>query len=361
MRPHNFSAGPAGLPEAVLERARAELLDFRGSGASVMELSHRGPVFMQLVEEIEARLRALMAVPDEYAVLFFQGGATLQFSTLVWNLIGDADGGDYVVTGLWSDKAQRVASALCEARVACSTQRPDGGFDRVPAPADIDIDPDAAWLHYCPNETVHGIEFPYVPDAGAVPLVADYSSSILSQPVDVSRFGVLYAGAQKNLGPAGITLVIVRRDLIRPPTPGTPAILSYAGQAGRDSMLNTPPTFAWYLLGLVLEWVEEQGGAEAMATRSQRKADTLYSAIDASNYYTNAVALDSRSRVNVTFDLAEPERVGAFVAAAESAGLLALKGHSAVGGLRASLYNAVSQQAVDDLVAFMTEFERTRG
>ena len=361
MRPHNFSAGPAGLPEAVLTRARDELLDFRGSGASVMELSHRGPVFMQLAEEIEARLRRLMQVPDDYAVLFFQGGATLQFSALVWNLLGDRAGGDYLVTGLWSDKAQGIGSSLCAARIAATSADAAGAYARVPQPAELDLDPNAAWLHYCPNETVHGIEFPYVPASGTAPLIADYSSSILSRPIDVSQYGMLYAGAQKNLGPAGITLVIVRRDLIREPAPGTPPVLSYLGQAGRESMLNTPPTFAWYLLGLVLEWVEEQGGTDAMAARNDSKAGALYRAIDASNYYSNAVDTDCRSRVNVTFDLADPAETATFVAQAQAAGLLALKGHSAVGGLRASLYNAVSQQAVDDLVAFMAEFERTRG
>lgn len=360
MRPHNFSAGPAGLPEAVLNKAREEWLDFRGSGASVMELSHRGPVFMQLAEEIESRLRALMDVPEDYAVLFLQGGATLQFSALVWNLSGERRGGDYLLTGLWSERAQRIGAELCEARVACSTANADGSFNRVPKPDELDVSEQAAWLHYCPNETVHGIEFPYLPDSGAVPLVADFSSSILSQPIDVSRFGVLYAGAQKNLGTAGLTLVIVRHDLMREPRPGTPAILSYLGQAGRDSMLNTPPIFAWYLLGLVLEWLEEQGGAAGMGERNQRKADTLYAAIDASSYYTSAVEIGSRSRINVTFALAEPERTADFTRAAERAGLLALKGHAALGGLRASLYNALSQQAVDDLVAFMTEFERIR-
>ncbi len=361
MRPHNFSAGPAGLPESVLCRARDEMLDFRGSGASVMELSHRGPVFMQLAEEIEARLRRLMRVPDDYAVLFFQGGATLQFSALVWNLIGDRAGGDYLLSGLWSEKAHAIGRDLCAARVAASSADTQGQFARAPKQSELDLDPHAAWLHYCPNETVHGIEFPYIPESGDVPLVADVSSCILSRPIDVSRFGLLYAGAQKNLGPAGITVVIVRRDLIDEPRAGTPPVLSYRGQAGRESMLNTPPTFAWYLLGLVLEWLEEQGGAAAMAALNDGKSDALYRAIDSSNYYSNRVERDSRSRVNVTFDLAESSATADFAGAAQDAGLLALKGHSAVGGLRASLYNAVSQQAVDDLVAFMAEFERTRG
>lgn len=358
-RAHNFSAGPAGLPTAVLERAQAELLDYQGRGVSVMEISHRSPLYMEMVQRVETDLRSLLAIPDDYAVIFMQGGATLQFSALVWNLLGERAGVDYAISGHWSRKAQQIGAKHCRARVLCDAAELE--HRRAHDPADWQLDPQAAFVHYCPNETIHGIEYPSVPDTGAVPLVADFSSSILSEPLDVSRFGVIYGGAQKNIGPAGITLIICRRDLLADCAPEVPAVLSYKAQLAADSMLNTPPTYSWYLVGLTLQWLCEQGGLAAMAERNRRKADTLYARVDRSNFYNNHVEPAWRSRMNAVFQLADPALEATFVAEAEAAGLRALKGHKAVGGIRASLYNALEQASVDALVSFMDEFERRHG
>eukprot|EP00095_Tigriopus_kingsejongensis_P002333 snap_masked-scaffold7974_size2918-processed-gene-0.1 protein:Tk02333 transcript:snap_masked-scaffold7974_size2918-processed-gene-0.1-mRNA-1 annotation:"mfs transporter" len=324
-----------------------------------MEMSHRSPLYMEMTAQIEANLRELMAIPDDYAVIFMQGGATLQFSALVWNLLGESGTADYAVTGLWSRKAQQIGSNYCKARVLCDAADFDHrkGHDA----SSWDINPDASFVHYCPNETVHGLEYADIPDTGAVPLVADFSSSILSAPLDVSRFGLIYGGAQKNIGPAGITLLICRRDLLQDCAPTVPAVLSYKAQEASDSMLNTPPTYSWYLVGLMLEWLKEQGGLAAMEAHNKRKAALLYERIDRSNFYNNLLDPAWRSRMNVVFNLADPELEAVFVAESDAAGLRALKGHKAVGGIRASLYNAVPLEAVEALVDFMGEFERRHG
>lgn len=358
-RVHNFSAGPAALPEPVLEAVREELLDWNGQGASVMELSHRGKAFVACAEQAEADLRELLKVPDSHAVLFLQGGATLQFSMLAMNLAGPDDVADYVLTGHWGLKAQREAAMLLRTRLAADASAE--GFRHAPAPAEWDTDPDAAYLHYTPNETIHGVEYFEVPDSGEVPLVADCSSMLLSRPLPVARFGLIYAGAQKNIGPAGLTLVIVRRELLERRPRSLPGMLSYAAHAAQGSMLNTPPTFAWYLAGRVFAWLLEQGGLEAMAERNRRKAERLYACIDASGFYSNPVERAARSRMNVPFFIAERSLEPVFVAEAEAAGLIGLKGHRALGGLRASLYNAVSEAAVDALVEFMRDFEARYG
>jgi len=278
-RVYNFSAGPAMLPEEVLQQAREELLDWRGSGMSVMEMSHRGKEFMSIAARAEATLREIMAIPDHYKVLFLQGGASSQFAMVPLNLLGGKGRADYVDTGSWSKKAISEARRYCEVNIACATEY------RAPSQGELQLDPDAAYLHYTPNETIAGVEFPYIPDAGEVPLVADMSSTILSRPLDVSRFGVIYAGAQKNIGPAGLTVVIVREDLLGEPRSGTPTMFSYRIHAENGSMYNTPPTYAWYLAGLVFDWIKRKGGLEAMAVINRRKAEKLYAAIDGSDFY----------------------------------------------------------------------------
>lgn len=359
-RLHNFSAGPAALPEPVLERAKAELLDYESKGLSVMEMSHRSKEFVGIAERAEADLRELLAVPDDYAVLFLQGGATAQFSAVPLNLTTSADDvAAYVNTGAWSKKAIAEAKRYCEVVVAASSESEK--FSHVPPQADWQLPANARYVHICPNETIGGVEFPFVPDVGDTPLVADFSSTILSRPIDVSRYGVIYAGAQKNIGPAGIAVVIVRKDLMGKARPETPAVLDWQAYADADSMYNTPPTFAWYLSGLVFEWLKDLGGLEAMAEINRRKAETLYGAIDGSNFYASPVATESRSWMNVPFTLADPELDGRFLQEAEAAGLLNLKGHRSVGGMRASLYNAVGQESVDALVAFMADFESRHG
>ena len=359
-RVHNFSAGPAALPEPVLERARAELLDYEGRGMSVMEMSHRSKAFVDIAERAEADLRELLAVPEDYAVLFLQGGATAQFSAVPLNLTGSADDvAAYVSTGSWSKKAIAEAKRYCRVTVAASSEATN--FDRVPPQAEWEVPADARYVHVCPNETIGGVEFPFVPDVGETPLVADFSSTILSRPVDVARYGVLYAGAQKNIGPAGIAVVIVRRDLLGRARPETPQLLDWQAYADADSMYNTPPTFAWYLSGLVFQWLKDLGGLEAMAEINRRKAETLYAAIDGSNFYASPVVPECRSWMNVPFTLADPGLDGKFLEEAEAAKLTNLKGHRSVGGIRASLYNAVGQDSVDALVAFMADFESRYG
>ncbi|HHQ41238.1 MAG TPA: 3-phosphoserine/phosphohydroxythreonine transaminase [Chromatiales bacterium] len=358
-RVYNFSAGPAMLPEAVLERARAELLDWHGTGMSVMEMSHRGEEFVSIARQAEADLRRLMGIPDDYHVLFLQGGATSQFAMVPMNLLRGRGRADYLDTGLWSRKAIKEARRYCEVNVAASSEA--GGYTTIPPRESWRLDPEAAYVHYTPNETIGGVEFHWIPDTGDVPLVADMSSTILSRPIDVSRFGLIYAGAQKNIGPAGLTVVIVRRDLVGETLPGTPTMFDYAAHAEAGSMLNTPPTFAWYLAGLVFQWLLEQGGLEAMAERNRRKAEKLYAAIDASDFYRNPVDPACRSWMNVPFTLADPALDATFLEEAKAAGLVALKGHRSVGGMRASIYNAMPEEGVDRLVEFMQDFERRHG
>ncbi len=359
-RVYNFSAGPATLPEEVLQQAQAEMLDWRGSGMSVMEMSHRGKEFMSIASGAEADLRELLAVPENYKVLFLQGGASSQFAMVPMNLIGRSGKADYFRTGSWSKKAIAEAKRFGDITVTVDSEQ-GGKFTSVPAADGFDVSADAAYVHYTPNETIEGVEFPYIPDTGDVPLIADMSSTILSRPLDVSRYGVIYAGAQKNIGPAGLTIVIVRDDLIGSPLDGTPAMFNYQTHADAGSMYNTPPTYGWYLAGLVFKWLKEKGGLAGMAEINQRKAGKLYDAIDASAFYANPVATECRSWMNVPFTLADSELDAEFLKQAGEAGLKTLKGHRSVGGMRASIYNAMPEAGVDTLIEFMAEFERTRG
>ncbi|MDY6813751.1 MAG: 3-phosphoserine/phosphohydroxythreonine transaminase [Pseudomonadota bacterium] len=358
-RVHNFSAGPAALPAEVLEQVQGELLDWHGAGCSVMEMSHRGKAFMGIAAQAEADLRELLAVPDNYKVLFLQGGATGQFAAIPMNLLGRRAHADYLVTGSWSKKAVAEAKRYGEIRVAATTA--DGGFTDIPEPGAWAPDPQAAYLHYTPNETIGGVEFHEPPASGELPLVADFSSTILSRPIDVSQFGVIYAGAQKNIGPAGLTVVIVRDDLLEQARPELPTVWSWQVQAEQDSMSNTPPTFAWYVAGLVFQWLKRQGGLAAIGEMNAQKAQRLYTTIDDSGFYRNPVAPRARSWMNVPFTLADPQLDGAFLKAAEAEGFTGLKGHRSVGGMRASIYNAVPPASVDALIAFMHEFERRHG
>jgi phosphoserine aminotransferase len=358
-RPYNFSAGPAMLPESVLNQAREEMLDWNGSGMCVAEMSHRGKEYMSIATAAEADLRALLGIPDNYKVLFLQGGASSQFAMVPLNLLRGATDADYIKTGSWSKKAVQEAKRYCT--VAVTEGAVDGHFTSVPAQGDLLLGDDAAYVHYTPNETIEGVEFPYVPETGDKPLVADMSSTILSRPIDISRFGLIYAGAQKNVGPAGLTLVIVREDLIGQPMEGTPTMFDYKIHADNGSMYNTPPTYAWYLAGLVFKWLGELGGLERMAVINERKARLLYDAIDTSSFYANPVRPDCRSWMNVPFTLANPELDASFLSEAKGAGLLTLKGHRSVGGMRASIYNAMPEEGVKALVDFMAEFERKNG
>jgi phosphoserine aminotransferase len=359
-RVFNFSAGPAALPEDVLKQAQEEMLDWHGSGMSVMEMSHRGKEFMSIAAEAEADVRELMAIPDNYKVLFLQGGASSQFAMIPMNLIGRTGKADYFRTGSWSKKA--ISEARRYGDVAVTADREiDGKFTSVPAADGFEVSADAAYLHYTPNETIEGVEFPYVPDTGDVPLVADMSSTILSRPVEVSKFGLIYAGAQKNIGPAGLTIVIVRDDLLGNPIDGTPSMFNYETHANADSMYNTPPTYGWYLAGLVFKWLKAQGGLAGMAAINQRKAESLYQAIDDSAFYNNPVDPSCRSWMNVPFTLANADLDAEFLKQAGEAGLKTLKGHRSVGGMRASIYNAMPEAGVNALIDFMAEFERTHG
>jgi len=354
-RQYNFCAGPAALPTAVLERAQAEMLDWQGRGLSVMEISHRHPAYMALVQEAEAKLRQLMGIPSNYKVLFMQGGATAQFALLPMNLLGAKTHADYIDTGIWSAKAMAAMVPFGAASEVASSA--PGGYINVPTQADLKLDKNAAYVHYCPNETIGGLAFDYVPNTGAVPLIADMSSTILSEPIDVTQFGVIYAGAQKNIGPAGLTLVIVREDLLGSASTTTPNPFNYTLQAANDSMLNTPPTYGWYLAGLVFDWLLQQGGLSAMAEKNTAKASQLYQAIDDSQLYSNNILIPNRSKMNVTFTLADESLNAEFLQQAQANGLLNLKGHRSVGGMRASIYNAVPEAAVCALVAFMNDFE----
>jgi phosphoserine aminotransferase len=357
-RVFNFSAGPAMLPEPVLRRAQEELLDWRSSGMSVMEVSHRGADFIECAAEAERRLRGLLAVPENYRVLFMAGGATAQFAAVPLNIAPEGAAVDYVITGTWGKKAAGEAARYAAVNVVASSE--SSRYTAIPARATWKLTPDAAYVHYTPNETIVGVEFHEAPDVGGVPLVADMSSTILSRPIDVTRFGIIYAGAQKNIGPAGLGIVIVREDLIGRARRETPGIFDYKITAESDSMWNTPPTFAWYLAGLVFEWLEAQGGLGAMAERNRAKAEKLYAAIDASSFYANAVERDCRSWMNVPFTLADSALDKAFLEESKAAGLTNLKGHRLVGGMRASLYNAMPMEGVDALLDFMADFEKRR-
>lgn len=357
-RKYNFCAGPASLPEPVLLQAQQELLDWQGRGLSIMEMSHRSAEMTEIASRAERDLRDLLNISDDYAVLFLQGGASTQFAAIPLNLMGEQGVADYVNTGQWSKKAIQEAKRFGRVNVVASSE--DTNFSTIPAFETWKLSDGAAYLHYTPNETIGGVEFFWEPQVSA-PLVADMSSTILSRPIDVSRFGLIYAGAQKNIGPAGLTIVIVRRDLLGRAQAGCPTMLDYQVAADNDSMYNTPPTYAWYLAGLVFQWLKDLGGLDGMAAINQRKAGKLYSYIDASGFYSNPVALDCRSTMNIPFTLADAGLDKAFLAEAEAAGLLNLKGHRSVGGMRASIYNAVPEAAVDALIEFMRDFAQRKG
>lgn len=355
----NFCAGPAALPEAVLQRAQAELLDWQGKGLSVMEMSHRSDEFVAIAQQAEQDLRELLVIPDNYKVLFLQGGASQQFAQIPLNLMPEGGSADYIDTGIWSRKAIDEASRFGNVNVAGSAKAYD--YFAIPGQNEWQLSADAAYVHYCPNETIGGLEFNWVPQTGDVPLVADMSSTILSRPIDVSRFGMIYAGAQKNIGPSGLVVAIVREDLLGRARVSCPTMLDYAVAAQNDSMYNTPPTFAWYLSGLIFQWLKEQGGLDAVKRINDAKQKALYSAIDGSELYNNPINVADRSWMNIPFRLADDRLDKPFLAGAEERGLLNLKGHRSVGGMRASIYNAVPQAAVDALVAYMAEFEQQHG
>lgn len=363
-RKYNFSAGPATLPQEVLLQAQAELLDWQGTGVSVMEMSHRSDAFDEISATAEADLRELMAIPDEYKVLFLQGGAHSQFAAIPLNLLRGKQSADYLDSGLWSRKAIAEAQRYCTVNMVSSTKAT--GYTHIEPVSTWKVNKDAAYLHYVYNETIGGLELSQVPELPyAIPLVADLSSTILSRPVDVSRYGMIYAGAQKNIGPAGLTIVIIREDLLDNVVDTTPTMLNYAVHAAKDSKYNTPPTFSWYLAGLVFKWLKKKGGLDAIAENNQRKAQKLYAAIDASAFYQNTIDPAFRSWMNVPFTLApsasQAELDALFLAAAEQANLVALKGHKSVGGMRASIYNAMPEAGIDALVEMMAEFEKKHG
>ncbi|NLB13253.1 MAG: 3-phosphoserine/phosphohydroxythreonine transaminase [Gammaproteobacteria bacterium] len=359
-RAFNFSAGPATLPEAVLRQAQQELLEWGGERASVMELSHRGKAFEAMAAQAEADLRELLQVPDNYRVLFLQGGATQHFAQIPMNLATPGQSADYLLTGAWSSKAVGEAQHFVQTHIAASSEA--DGFRSIPPRAQWQLREDAAYVHIASNETIHGVEFHETPDTGAVPLVADMSSNILSRPLDVSRYGLIYAGAQKNIGPAGLVIMIVRQDLLERTAGRVPRIFDYAAHAAENSMLNTPPTFAWYLAGLVFQWLKAQGGLAAIAQVNDRKAAMLYAAIDVSGgFYRNEVDPAARSRMYVPLVLHDARLDALFLQESNAAGLLALKGHRVLGGMRASIYNAMPQEGVDALVAFMRDFAQRYG
>ncbi len=351
---YNFSAGPAVLPHFVLKRAQAEMLDWHGSGMSVMEMSHRGKEFLSILAKTEADFRTLLNVPNNYKVLFLQGGAIAENVMIPLNLL-NGKRADYAVTGSWSQRSVKEARAFGDIDVVTKSEP----FTHVPDFSSWTLNKEAAYLHICTNETVNGVEFDGLPDAGNVPLVADMSSHILSRPVDVSKYGVIYAGAQKNIGPAGLCLVIVREDLLNQASPLTPGVFYWKEQAENQSMVNTPPTYGIYMAGLVFEWLLEQGGVAAIEQQNIAKATLLYDYIDSTDFYINQVAVANRSRMNVPFFLKDETLNDAFIAGAEAAGLLQLKGHRSVGGMRASIYNAMPLEGVQALVAYMQSFENS--
>jgi len=358
-RVFNFGAGPATLPEPVLEQAAEEMLDWRASGMSVMEMSHRGKEFIGIHARAEAGLRELLAIPANYKVLFLQGGAAAQFALVPMNLLRGKDRADYVATGYWSKKAIAEARRYCKVNVVASTESEK--FTRVPKQHEWKLDPRAAYVHITTNETIEGVEWHWLPDTDGVPLVTDASSHILSRPLDVSRFGLIYAGAQKNIGPAGLTVVIVREDLIGQAMPATPTVFDYQVQADADSMQNTPATYAIYLAGLVFEWLKGRGGLAKMEEINIAKARILYDYLDQTEFYHTPVAKEDRSRMNVQFRLRNEKLDAEFLKQAESRGLSQLKGHRAIGGMRASIYNAMPVEGVRALVEFMREFEKSHG
>jgi len=358
-RVFNFSAGPATLPESVLRQAADEMLDWHGSGMSVMEMSHRGKEFIAIADEAEALLRELLGVPANYKVLFMQGGAIGQNAILPMNLLRGHAGADYVDTGEWSKKSIKEAKKYGRVNVVASAS--DSGYTTIPPRAGWRLDADAAYVHICSNETIGGVEYHFTPDVGNVPLVADMSSDILSRPVDVAKYGLIYGGAQKNIGPAGLTIVIVRDDLLGQALPVTPSAFDYKVVADNDSMYNTPPTYAIYIAGLVFHWIKAQGGLAAMEVHNRTKAALLYDFLDASAFYSSPVARDCRSLMNVPFKLADETLDAAFLKGAEARGMVQLKGHRSVGGMRASIYNAMPVAGVAALVAYMQEFEASHG
>ena len=358
-RVHNFSAGPAALPEPVLRQAAEEMLDWHGSGMSVMEMSHRGKEFIAIAAEAEALLRELLAVPSNYKVLFMQGGAIAENAIVPMNLLRGRAAIDFVDTGEWSRKSIKEAKKYARVNVAASAA--DSGYTTIPPRDTWQLDPDAAYVHVCSNETIGGVQYHWTPEVGAVPLVADMSSDILSRPVDVARYGLIYAGAQKNIGPAGLTIVIVREDLLGQSLPATPSAFDYKTVADNDSMYNTPPTYAIYIAGLVFRWIKAQGGLAAMEARNRAKAALLYDLLDTTAFYRAPVARDCRSLMNVPFKLADDKLDAEFLKGAEARGMVQLKGHRSVGGMRASIYNAMPIEGVQALVAYMKEFEARHG
>ncbi|HTJ96949.1 MAG TPA: 3-phosphoserine/phosphohydroxythreonine transaminase, partial [Rhodocyclaceae bacterium] len=350
-----FSAGPAALPEPVLRQAAEEMLDWHGRGMSIMEMSHRTPDFEGVIAAAEADLRELLNIPKNYKVLFLQGGATLQFSMIPVNLLRGKTSADYIVTGSWSEKAEAEARRFCTVNIAATTEA--SNFTYAPAQDELKLSKDAAYVHVCTNETIMGVEFPYVPETGDIPLVADMSSHILSREIDVSKYGLIYAGAQKNIGPVGLTIVIVREDLMGQPLPGMPTLLDYKVHADNGSMLNTPPTFAIYMAGLIFKWLKTQGGVAGIEKQNIAKAQLLYKAIDESQgFYRNPVRVSDRSRMNVPFTLIRPELDALFLKESLAAGLSSLKGHKSVGGMRASIYNPMPLAGIEALVGFMRDF-----
>ncbi len=359
MRVFNFSAGPAVMPEEVLRKAAAEMLDWHGSGMSVMEMSHRGKEFISIADQAEADLRGLLAIPDSYKVLFLQGGAIAENAIVPMNLLGNKTVADYVNTGEWSKKSIKEAKKYCTVNIAASAE--DQQFTYVPAQDTWRLSRDAAYVHVCTNETIGGVEYQWAPETGKVPVVADMSSHILSRVIDVSKYGVIYGGAQKNMGPAGLTLVIVRDDLLDRAMALTPSAFNWKEQAEADSMLNTPPTYAIYVAGLVFEWLHAQGGLAAVEKKNVAKAALVYDYLDASRFYSNPVRKDDRSRMNIPFRLKDESLDEAFLVGAKENGMVQLKGHRAVGGMRASIYNAMPIEGVQTLVTYMEDFERRHG
>jgi phosphoserine aminotransferase len=359
MRVHNFSAGPAVLPEEVLTQAREEMLDWHGSGMSVMEMSHRGKEFTSIAHNARTDLRELLGIASNYKILFLQGGASAQFALVPMNLLRGNNRADYIHTGEWAKKAIGEAKKFCTVSIAANSE--DRNFTYAPKQSAWQLDPAAYYVHYTGNETIGGVEFHWIPDTGAVPLVCDLSSSLLSRPLDVSKFGVIYAGAQKNIGPAGLTIVIVRDDLIGHAAPGTPSAFDYKVQADNDSMYNTPPTYAIYVAGLVFKWLKAKGGLAGIEKINVAKAGLLYDLLDSSEFYRSPVARDDRSRMNVPFTLRDAALDAAFLEQAAQHGLVQLKGHRSVGGMRASIYNAMPLEGVKALVEFMRDFERRHG
>jgi phosphoserine aminotransferase len=354
----NFCAGPATLPLPVLEKAREEMLDYRGLGMSVMEISHRSTAFDELADKTEACLRRLLTISDDHAILFLAGGATTQFAQVPLNLASPERPGAYIVDGSWSKKAFAIARRLGLAHLAASSE--DSGFKSIPAASEWDVDGNHAYLHYVSNETISGVQFRQPPES-ELTLVSDMSSDILSRPVDVNRFGVIYAGAQKNIGQAGITLVVVRKDLLQDLPPAVPDLQSWKIQHKQGSRLNTPPTYAWYIAGLVFDWIETSGGVEQMARLNREKAETLYAYLDQSDFYRNGIPAEFRSHMNIPFQIVDESLHGRFIDEAEAAGLSSLKGHRSVGGMRASIYNAMPLEGIQALIEFMREFESKAG